>query len=53
MTCDQAEEVAKPVLKCPLCGGTEFDPERGRLGRLRLEAHRILSCGCRLSRSSN
>jgi len=31
MTWERADEMAKPVLKCPLCGGTQFDEQKGRM----------------------
>jgi hypothetical protein len=31
MTWEQAEKSAKPVLRCPLCGSTQFDRQQGRM----------------------
>ena len=48
MTWEHAEEAAKPVLKCPLCGGTEFDRERGRLDSRRgMTTHKLALKICR------
>ena len=31
MTTERTEEPARPVLECPICGGTEFHQQRGRM----------------------
>jgi hypothetical protein len=43
MTWEQAADVATPVLKCPLCGGLEFDEEKGRLdSRWGVTSHKLV-----------
>ena len=43
MTWEQAEDVAKPVLKCPLCGGTEFERQQGRMdSRWGITSHKFV-----------
>jgi len=48
MTWEHAEKTAKPVLKCPLCGGTEFDQQQGRMdSRWGLTSHKLVMKICR------
>lgn len=48
MTWERAEEAARPVLKCPLCGGREFDREEGRMdSRWGITSHKLLLQICR------
>jgi hypothetical protein len=43
MTWERAEETAKPVLKCPLCGGTAFDRQQGRMdSRWGITSHKLV-----------
>jgi uncharacterized protein len=43
MTWEHAEEAAKPVLKCPLCSGTEFDRQQGRMdSRWGITSHKLV-----------
>lgn len=43
MTWEQAEQSATPVLKCPLCGGTQFDQQQGRMdSRWGLTSHKLV-----------
>jgi hypothetical protein len=47
MTWDQAEAQARPVLRCPLCGGTEFETQRGRLdSRWGFTTHKVVMQIC-------
>ena len=42
MTWERAEETAKPVLKCPLCGGMQFDQQQGRMdSRWGITSHKL------------
>jgi uncharacterized protein len=46
-TWEQAEEVARPQLRCPLCGGLEFDREQGRLdSRWGITSHKLVLMIC-------
>lgn len=48
MTWEQAEDQAKPVLRCPLCAGMEFDTEQGRLdSRWGMTTHKVVMKICR------
>jgi len=48
MTWERAEEAAKPVLKCPLCAGTEFDQQQGRMdSRWGITSHKLVLQICR------
>ena len=51
-TWEQAEASARPVLKCPLCGGVEFEKQKGRMdSRWGLTSHKLvlmICLGCRL-----
>jgi uncharacterized protein len=48
MTWEHAEEAAKPVLKCPLCSGTEFDRQQGRMdSRWGITSHKLVLQICR------
>jgi hypothetical protein len=48
MTWEAAEEQAKPRLTCPLCEGTEFDQEQGRMdSRWGLTSHKLVLKICR------
>ena len=43
MTWERAEEMAKPVLKCPLCGGQQFDEQKGRVdSRWGITRHKLV-----------
>ena len=43
MTWEQAEDTANPVLKCPLCGSTQFDQEQGRMdSRWGMTSHKLV-----------
>lgn len=47
MTWEQAAEVAKPVLKCPLCGGLEFEQQQGRMdSRWGITSHKLVMQIC-------
>jgi hypothetical protein len=47
MTWEQASEVAQPILRCPLCGGLEFDEEQGRLdSRWGITSHKLVMRIC-------
>jgi hypothetical protein len=48
MTWEQAEDQAKRALRCLICGGTEFDTERGRLdSRWGITTHKVIMRICR------
>jgi uncharacterized protein len=48
MTWEQAEDGAKRHLECPLCKGTEFDRERGRMdSRWGMTSHKLVLMICR------
>jgi hypothetical protein len=48
MTWEQADDKAKRALTCPLCGGTEFDTERGRLdSRWGITTHKVVMKICK------
>jgi uncharacterized protein len=48
MTWEEAEQRATPVLRCPLCEGTEFDAEEGRLdSRWGVTTHKVVMRICR------
>lgn len=48
MTWERAEATAKPILKCPLCDGREFDRQQGRLdSRWGLTSHKLVLQICR------
>ena len=48
MTWERAEEAAKPVLKCPLCDGTQFDQQQGRMdSRWGLTSHKLVLKICK------
>jgi len=48
MTWERADEVAKRVLKCPLCDGTEFDRQEGRMdSRWGITSHKLVLQICR------
>jgi hypothetical protein len=48
MTWEKAEEASKPVLKCPLCGGAEFDRQQGRMdSRWGITSHKLVLQICR------
>ena len=47
MTWEQADERSRPVLRCPLCQGTEFDTQRGRLdSRWGITSHKVVMKIC-------
>ena len=47
MTWEEAEERSTPVLRCPLCGGTEFETERGRMdSRWGVTTHKVVMKIC-------
>jgi uncharacterized protein len=47
MTWEQAAEVAGPVLKCPLCGGLEFEQQEGRMdSRWGITSHKLVMQIC-------
>ena len=48
MTWERAEEASKPVLQCPLCDGTEFDRQQGRMdSRWGITSHKLVLQICR------
>jgi hypothetical protein len=48
MTWERAEERSKPVLRCLLCAGTEFDTQKGRLdSRWGVTSHKVVLKICR------
>ena len=48
MTWERAEEASKPVLKCPLCEGAEFDRQQGRMdSRWGITSHKLVLQICR------
>jgi len=48
MTWERAEQQAPPQLVCPLCEGTEFDQEQGRMdSRWGLTSHKLVLKICR------
>jgi hypothetical protein len=50
-TWEQAEESARPVLKCPLCGGSDFERQQGRMdSRWGLTSHKLVLMVCRRCR---
>ena len=50
-TWEAAEAAAKPVLKCPLCGGTEFETQRGRMdSRWGITSHKLVLKICQRCR---
>ena len=52
MTWERAEEAAKPVLKCPLCGGTQFDQQQGRMdSRWGITSHKLVLQICKQLRA--
>ena len=47
MTWEQAERSAKPVLRCPLCGGMTFDRQQGRMdSRWGITSHKLVLMIC-------
>ncbi len=47
MTWEQAEERSTPVLRCPLCQGTGFDTQQGRLdSRWGITSHKVVMKIC-------
>lgn len=43
MTWEQAEQKSRPVLRCPLCGGTDFEQQQGRMdSRWGLTSHKLV-----------
>jgi len=43
MTWERAEAEAKPVLRCPLCCGTQFDRQQGRMdSRWGITSHKLV-----------
>lgn len=50
-TWEQAEESARPVLRCPLCGNTDFERQQGRMdSRWGLTSHKMVLMICRRCR---
>jgi hypothetical protein len=50
-TWEQAEAGAKPLMKCPLCGGTAFERQRGRMdSRWGLTSHKLVLMICQRCR---
>jgi hypothetical protein len=48
MTWEQAEQTARQQLRCPICGGVEFDREQGRIdSRWGFTSHKIVMMVCR------
>ena len=48
MTWERAEKQAPPRLICPLCEGTEFDQEQGRMdSRWGLTSHKLVLKICK------
>jgi hypothetical protein len=48
MTWEQAEQTARPVLKCPLCGGLEFEQQQGRMdSRWGITSHKLVLQICK------
>ena len=48
MTWERAESDAKQRLECPLCHGTEFDQEQGRMdSRWGITSHKLVLMICR------
>ena len=48
MTWEEAEQKSKPVLRCPLCDGREFDQQQGRMdSRWGLTSHKLVLMICR------
>jgi transcription elongation factor Elf1 len=46
-TWEQAEDTARPTLRCPLCGGLEFEREQGRIdSRWGITTHKIAMMIC-------
>ena len=47
MTGEEAESKSKPVLRCPLCDGMEFDQEQGRMdSRWGMTSHKLVLMIC-------
>jgi hypothetical protein len=47
VTWEHAEESAKPVLRCPLCQGMEFEREQGRIdSRWGFTSHKLVLMIC-------
>jgi hypothetical protein len=50
-TWEQAEEGARPVLRCPLCGGLEFERQQGRMdSRWGITSHKLVLMICQQCR---
>jgi hypothetical protein len=50
-TWEQAEATAQPVLKCPLCGSTEFERQQGRMdSRWGITSHKLVLMICQRCR---
>lgn len=48
MTWEQADQKAKPVLRCPLCQGTTFDQQQGRMdSRWGMTSHKLVLKICK------
>jgi len=48
MTWERAEDGAKRHLECPLCKGTEFDQEQGRMdSRWGMTSHKLVLMICK------
>jgi hypothetical protein len=48
MTWERAEETAKPVLKCPLCGNMQVDEQKGRMdSRWGITSHKLVLRICK------
>jgi hypothetical protein len=48
MTWEHAEESAKPVLRCPLCGGLDIERQQGRIdSRWGFTSHKLVLMICR------
>lgn len=48
MSWEQAEESARRQLRCPICGGVEFEREQGRIdSRWGFTSHKIVMMVCR------
>lgn len=44
---ENAEATARPVLKCPLCGGTRFERQQGRIdSRWGITSHKLVLMIC-------
>ena len=47
MTWDEAEQKSKPVLRCPLCDGREFEQQQGRMdSRWGITSHKLVLMIC-------